>query len=348
LIKVNRAEILGPVSEMSKGDARQALEARLRPLNEGSHKPIESVNFGCFAERWLETVLPTYRESTRTFYRSTIGRWILPHFRTWQLSEVRTPDIQLFLNSFAPTYSRSVLKHIRAALSVMLRTAVEWQYVTHNPAIGARLPQGRAVKRARVLSPAEIRQVIANLEQPYRAMATLAVISGMRESEVLALRWDDIDVDGRAIRVCRSLYRGNVGEPKTDLSAREIPLGEAAAETLRELAKTTGHREGFLFVAPRGGFFCPQRITKMVFRPLAERLGLPAFAWRSFRRSAATAMHNAGVPLKVQQKILGHTDANMSLLYTESETQEERRAIDGLDSLWFPNVPKFSVPGRPN
>lgn len=341
LLKVNRAQVLGAVSDLSKSEARKALEARVRPLNDGFRRPVESFNFARFAERWREVLLPAYRESTRTFYKGTIARWIVPYFGARPLAEITTPDVQLFLNSLAQNYSRSVLKHVRASLSVMLRAAVEWGYLTHNPALGARLPQGTPVKRARLLSPAEIRQVIANLEQPYRAMAVMAATLGVRESEGLALQWEDVDADRRTIRIGRSVYRGKVGEPKTKLSAREIPIGPGILETLEELAETSHRHQGFLFLREDGKLFDPCGLARHIFKPLAHRLGLPEFTWRSFRRSAATAMHNAGVPLKVQQKILGHTDADMSLLYTESETKEERRAVDGLDELmvpkWFPS-----------
>jgi integrase len=150
-------------------------------------------------------------------------------------------------------------------------------------------------------------------------------------------------------RAVRWFWR-NEGHPGLNGKVKSVNLEECIAKkyhakALQILAEV--HKKNpdtGLLVKP----FDPCGIARRVFKPTAEALGLPAFTWRSFRRSAATAMHNAGVPLKVQQKIFGHTDADMALLYTESDTKEGRRAIERLDSLLFPNVPKFSVSGRPN
>ena len=106
---------------------------------------------------------------------------------------MRTPELQIFINKFA-SYSKSVLKHIRATLSVLMRTGVDWEYVERNPVIGLKLPPGKPVKRAPVLPVEKLGELIARLPEPYRTMAVLGT-TGMRESEILGLRWDDFDTD---------------------------------------------------------------------------------------------------------------------------------------------------------
>jgi integrase len=258
-----------------------------------------------------------------------LGRWILPHFLDWQLGEITTPEVQRFINRYAG-YSKSVLKHIRATLSVLMKTAVDWQYLEGNPVQGVRLPPGKAVRRANVLAPEQVRLVVENLTEPYRTMVIVTFLSGMRESEALALRWEDFDQTRQVVKVRRSLYRGKVNTPKTEKSEREIPCGVAVRDAIQRHEPSDN---GFVFVAPKGGFFSAQRITRTVFKPLAERLGIPQFTWRSLRRSAETAMHNLRTPLKVQQQILGHADPNITLLYAEPNLDERRRAVDQLESL---------------
>lgn len=341
VVKVNRSEILGTVSMMTKAGAHRVLGARLQPINEGVYRPAESLTFGEFCERWEKAVLPTYRESTRNFYRQTLHRWILPRFRTWELSEIRPPQIQIFLNTFARSYSVSVLKHIRATVSRIMATAAEWGHIQRNPALGVRLPEGKEVRRARVLTLAETRMVVANLCEPYRTMVLVGALTGLRESELLALRWGDFDLDRRILRVEHSLYRGIVGATKTKQSAREIPCPESVVKAIRELGRGAYRRGEFVFTAPKGGLYCGQRITAKVFRPLAASLGLPAFTWRSLRRSAASALHAQGIPLRVQQAILGHSNPAMSLLYTEADIESQRQAVLSLESLLFPSVPNL-------
>ena len=327
---------------MTKGEAERRLQDILRPINEGSQVPEQCITFDRFSSKWEEEILEHYRESTRGFYKATLHRWILPYFRGWRLSDIKTLDIQSFVNRFAH-YSKSALKHVRATLSVLMATAVDWQYLQHNPVKGVKLPEGQPPQRARTLNAVEIRKAVDGLAEPFKTMVVIAASTGMRESEILALRWDDIDQRGQVINVRRSVYRGAVGKPKSRSGGREIPYGPAVTHALWCLSATGEHPGGYLFVAPKGGFYSPQRITKMVFKPLAAELKIKDFAWRSFRRSAATAMHIAGTPLKVQQEILGHATADMSLLYSDAAKPEQRRAIEQLDRQLFPSVPRLQL-----
>src|SRR5713101_1936644 len=83
LKSTQRSAVLGPCSEMSKGDAERRLYDFLRPINNGTQSPMQTMTFGEFAVRWKQDILPHYRESTGVFYKATLDRWILPHFRDW-------------------------------------------------------------------------------------------------------------------------------------------------------------------------------------------------------------------------------------------------------------------------
>jgi integrase len=339
--RVRRREILGTCAEMSKAKAQRALADVLRPINEGLYQPACASTFGELWRKWEEQVLCNYRESTRRFYSRTVIRWILPYFERWPMADISPLAVQMFVNRFSG-YSRSVLRHVRASLSCVMRSGVDWGWIGHNPATALRLPPGNPVKRAAVLTPAELAKVIEKLEEPYRSMAVIAAHTGIRESEVLALEWADFDRERRVLSVRRSVYCGAVGNTKTDGSRREIPYGEAIADALERL-QAAGHGKGDrLFMAPKGGYYSPQRITRLIFKPLAASLNLPAFSWRSFRRSAATAMHLGGIPLKVMQGILGHVSQEMSLTYADADLEAKRQAIEKFDALLLgrsgPNV----------
>jgi integrase len=167
----------------------------------------------------------------------------------------------------------------------------------------------------------------------------------------LANHREDFDTEAQTIRVRRSLYRGKLNDPKTEKSERVIPYGDMVREALERLEKSDRKSPDFLFVTAPGNLFTAQEVTKRVFRPLARTLKIPAFTWRSFRRSVETALHTVGVPLKVQQQILGHSDPNMTLLYADPDIAERRKATDQLDGLLLPNVAKLQKQfqeARPN
>lgn len=163
----------------------------------------------------------------------------------------------------------------------------------------------------------------------------------MRESEVLALKWEDFDTEAQIVRVRRSLYRGKLNAPKTERSERLIPYGDMIREALDRLARSKRKAPDFLFVTAYGNFFSAQEVTKRLFKPLAQSLKIPPFTWRSFRRSAETALHIGGAPLKVQQQILGHSNPNMTLLYADPDISERRKAVGELDALLLPTVAKL-------
>ena len=115
-------------------------------------------------------------------------------------------------------------------------------------------------------------------------------------------------------------------------------------ETVRQAF--TCHRSGtsstgLVFPGRTGKPYEPATIVAKVFKPIAAKLGLPAFTWRSFRRSALTTMQESGVPVRTAREILGHRSPQTTLgIYTEATDASQREAIQTLDRLLFPNVPK--------
>jgi len=325
---------LGFCSETTKCEAKRKFQEILRPLNEGLHSPAQAMTFADFCARWKKEILENYRLSTRQFYESTLDRWIVPYFKDWPLGDIKTPDVQSFVNRFRD-YSESVLKHLRATLSRIFATAVDWEYLSRNPVSGLKLPGGKPVQRARVLSPEEIRLLITHLAEPYRTMVIIMAGTVIRESELLALKWTDFDWLQRVITVRRSLYRGNLGITKSEKGSRDVPFGDRVGEAVLALRNSPHNRGEFLFLTEREKIYDPRVVERLGFAPVMTRLKLQPFTWRSFRRSGATALHVNNVPLKVQQDIMGHANPEMSLLYTEAELTYRRRAIKLLEESVF-------------
>jgi len=336
-----RKVVLGQRSEMTKTQAKKKLLEILGGMDNEQHSPEQTMTFGQFAAKWETEILAHYRASTKRFYKETLSRWILPYFKDWKLSDMRTPELQTFINKFAG-YSRSVIKHIRVTLSVLMGTGIDWEYVERNPGAGVELPPGKPVKRAPVLPLEKLGELIARLPEPYRTMAVLGT-TGMRESEILGLRWDDFDTENLVIRVRRSQYRGQINPTKSERSERELPYGEIISDGLTRLrASSLGCKE-YLFVTPKGTPFRSSDVGKKAFRTAAKDLGLPELTWRSFRRSVETLLHTEGVPMKVQQQILGHTKATTTLLYAEPGMEDRREGLGKIQSQLLPNVAKLQL-----
>lgn len=334
LQKVRRAVVLGFCSKITKGEAKHKFEEMLRPVNEGVHSLAQEMRFTDFCARWKKDILENYRPSMRGFYEGTLDRWIIPHFGDWPLGDIKPAEIQRFVNRFRE-YSKSVLKHLRATLSCIFATAVDWEYLSRNPVSGLKLPGGKPVRRARVLLPEEIQLLVAHLEEPFRTMVVIMAATVICESELFALKWTDFDWTRQVITVRRSFYRKKIDATKSEKGSRDIPFGEHVSEAVLALRESLCNRGEFLFLTERGKIYDPRVVERLGFAPLIRKFKLVPFTWRSFRRAGATALHVNNVPLKVQQEIMGHAMPEMSLLYTETDLAYRRRAIKQLEETIF-------------
>ena len=342
--RMMRSQVLGSVSSIpTRREARQLLNSLLRPTNQGLRKPQATMTFGDFARQWGDAVLPTYRASTRNFYKDILRKHLAPKFTSYRLCDIHTPDVQIFLNQKADRYAPSVLHHIRATLSRAFVSAKAWGYVDSNPALGIRLPRRRSVQPKTTFEPSQIGRILEALKEPHRTMVMLAAVTGMRASELIALQWSDIDFERRLFFIRRTYYRGDFGLPKNETSERVIPLSPGLLSALTQ-HKQCARRSSMDLVFPNavGKPYEPNNLVKRVLHPTLGALGLTKTGWRAFRRSVATALSEMREPVRTAQQVLGHSSAQTTLTYyVQSVEESQRSAITRLEKIMFPSVPKF-------
>jgi integrase len=351
IARMMRSQVLGPVSSIpTRGEARQLLNSLLRPTNQGLRKPQATMTFGDFARKWGDAVLPTYRASTRNFYKDILRKHLAPKFTSYRLCDIHTPDVQIFLNQKAGQYAPSVLHHIRATLSRTFASAKEWGYVDSNPALGVRLPSRRTVRPKITFEPSQVGRILEALQEPHRTMVLLAAVTGMRASELVGLKWSDMDFERRLLFIRRTYYRGNFGLPKNETSERVIPLsaGLLAALARHQQCVRRGSMD-LVFPNAVGKPYEPNNLVKRVLHPTLGSLGLTKTGWRAFRRSVATALSEMREPMRTAQQILGHSSAQTTLAYyVQSAEESQRSAIARLEKIMFPSVPKFENSSQVN
>jgi len=335
--RVHKSKVIGFCAMVSLSQALTERDKLVHAINTGEHTPQETVTtLGQFWTKFESTILPTKRDSTAKFYRDTTRAYILPVLKDRRLAAISPEELQRFLITFAGR-SESTIKHVRACLSVIFAQAVAWKYLRANPASGLGLPRDRKpAQRAEVLTLAEISRLAAHLFSPYREMVLLAAATGARPSELCGFQWQDIDTENHSIRVSRRIYRRRVGDTKTPQSVRDIPLSAKILEVLELLRTEPGQ---LIFCGPRGGPIRGDEVMNEYIRPTAEKLGLPKITWESFRRSAATALHQA-VPIKTQAAILGHSPEMSLVTYTEVADESKRHAADVLGDGLCATLPK--------
>jgi integrase len=163
-----------------------------------------------------------------------------------------------------------------------LQSAVEWNYLTANPArglvVGDRHPKNERV----FLTPTQVRKLISALPEPCRAIVLVLALTGLRIGELLALRWKHVDRSVGVIRVGETVYEGQFGSPKTRSSRRDVPMSQPVREILLRLAEGE-EPDDLVFRSRAGTPINPKNLANRVLRPACRELKLPVVGWHSFR-----------------------------------------------------------------
>jgi len=201
-------------------------------------------------------------------------------------------------------------------------------------------------KRQAVLDPSQVRLLIdATRGDRLHAYWALAATSGLRQAEMLALTWDDID--GAMVHVRRTLHWIDGvpvrDKPKTETSVRDVPIPPVTITALREhrrmqledrAAQGALGSEGLVFVTVRG---LPVRGSNLMppFRAVLAELGLPPVTIHSLRHSAATALIASGYPIAKVAAILGHSSSRVTeMVYSHLIGKDLVGAADVMEGLY--------------
>jgi integrase len=345
--RMHRSVVLGAVSDIpTRREARTLLEQRLRPLNQGTQRPQSTVRFKDFVEsEWKTLVLPTLKLSTQHGYQVMLRNHVLPYFGDGRLCDIAKQDVQQFVTEkFRQKLAWQTVRNAWIVLSTVLDSAVEYEYLTVNSARGVKFPQQAPRPEPKVLTASDLKRLLAQLEEPYRTMVALSALTGVRIGELLALRWRAVDLRAGTLRIAESVFLGEFQLPKSEKSVRTIPIGPVAREIVEEHYRHSARRSPEDLVFPRAGDK-PYRVSNLleqVLQPAAIAAGLGHVTWHQLRHVHATVLHDLGVPVKIAQKQLGHATVETTLnIYTHAIPETHRRAVEDLERVLFPNVPKL-------
>ena len=351
--RILRSVVLGAVADLpTRKDAQVRLDEELRAVNQGTVRPESSMLFGTFAEeQWKTLVLPTLKLSTQHGYKTVLAKHLLPYWRDWRLRDIGRQDVQQWVaDRFRRKLGWQTVRNSWTLLSGILETAVEYGYLSMNPARGVKFPE-KELKEAPVLFTAEdFVKLLEQLDEPYRTMARLIALTGLRIGELLAVRWRCLDLEIGTLSVRESVYEGKFQSPKTRKSRRTMPLGPQIIVWLREhrlRAKRT-ESDDLVFGNRKGEPLRESKLLRNVLQPAAERAGLGRVTWHQFRHIHSSLLNDLRVPVKIAQEQLGHSSISTTLnIYTHVVDASHRKAIEALERELFPTVPKLPDGPKP-
>ena len=351
--RILRSVVLGSVADLpTRKDAQVRLDEELRAVNQGTVRPESSMLFGTFAEeQWKTLVLPTLKLSTQHGYKTVLAKHLLPYWRDWRLRDIGRQDVQQWVaDRFRRKLGWQTVRNAWTLLSGILETAVEYGYLSMNPARGVKFPE-KELKEAPALFTAEdFVKLLEQLDEPYRTMARLIALTGLRIGELLAVRWRCLDLEIGTLSVRESVYEGKFQSPKTRKSRRTMPLGPQIIVWLREhrlRAKRT-ESDDLVFGNRKGQPLRESKLLRNVLQPAAERAGLGRVTWHQFRHIHSSLLNDLRVPVNIAQEQLGHSSISTTLnIYTHVVDASHRKAIEALERELFPTVPKLPDGPKP-
>lgn len=327
------------------GDRRPCQEANgylvdLGRIRDGMSPPdAQTVTVGVFLSLWAAS-LHDLAPATIRQHRMIIRVHLEPAFRGRKLRLLTPGDVDAYLGSLA--LDPQTRRHHRATFRRALADAVRDGYLDRNPAALSRSPKMTKTER-RILSASEVRHLIAtSRDERLWPLWTLLVTTGLRLGEGLGLAWSDVDLGAGTLRVERQLLwtegRWTRRRPKTERSRRTIILIPVAIDALREQHRRQDDDLGprprpvdtLVFTSPTGR---PLHGTNCLppFRRALMAAGLPRVTLHDLRHSCATVMLEAGVPLPVISRVLGHSSIRITAdLYAHVTPELARDAADRL------------------
>lgn len=219
-------------------EAHAKLTGAKKNLMDGRPTSHERQTVSQYLNRWIEDSSPGRKPRTNKRYRELIDLHVLPRIGRVQLSKLAPQDVQGFYAiALKAGLSPTTINQIHAILHVAFKQAVGWDLMYRNPTDHVTKPRSE-YRETKVLSPEQVNLFLeAAAGTRYEALFVLALSTGMRQGELLGLRWRDVDFTAAAVHVRHSLQRIDgvfqLVEPKSAKSRRVIALGDEDVAALR-------------------------------------------------------------------------------------------------------------------
>ena len=324
--RVRRTTVIGTVDQYPTRESAQVAVNGLRmQINEerfrqSGHDMLVADLVDHYIQTELSEGISWHSHATRIVYRQFLARWIRPHWGKVTIRSVRTIVVERWLRGLQrvdgiPLADTTKAK-IRNLLSVLFNHAIRYEWLGQggNPITLVR-QSAKRMRTPEVLEPSEIQSLLSQLKSCFRLMVLLDVTTGLRRSELFALKWRDVDFPNMRLDVLRSIYLGHVGDCKTEASRKPVPLDDRVAADLWLWKETTKYRQpnDWIFASPRNHGkhpFWPDALLQKIIRPAALRAGITKkIGWHTFRHTFSTLLIANGENVKVVQELMRHASS---------------------------------------
>jgi integrase len=302
-----------------------------------------------YLPQWLATVGSETRGSTWERHERDVRLHLFPDLGNLRLSALTPLRMQAHIDMKLTSLSAGSVRRMVAVLSGAMGHAVTLGLIARNPCAGLKIPRA-SEREMRVWDEEQVRTFItATRADSLAAFWRLAVMVGMRKGELLALQWDDVDLDRSTIVVRRTLTcdkerRAIVGPPKTKAGRRTITIPSTCVAALKahrqaQRFQQMAHRDrwqdmNLVFPSPDGDYMY-SCTPNMRLETIIKTANLPPIRFHDRRHTAATLMLLQGISPHVVQERLGHSSLAITLgLYSHVTLTMQEEAAERMDRMF--------------
>jgi excisionase family DNA binding protein len=301
-------------------DALLALEGEISDAfsrKYGFREAARKVVFSDFAEKYLEDYAKPNKKSWKSDYYY-LKAHLLPHFGKRLLQEIRRSDVEGYKSKrFKEKSKGSTVNRELAVLRKIFNTAIDWDYLKENPVARVTFFSEINNQRTRYLIGEEEANLLSSAREPLRSILVLALNTGMRLGEILALKWSSVDTGKTEIRL--TFTKSN--------KIRVIPINPLVFSELTKL-EVTGHHSDYVFLNPKTKR--PYVDIGRAFAGACKRAKVKGLRFHDLRHTFASRLIQQGADIITVKDLLGHSSVRMTERYTHSNSELKKKAVDKL------------------
>lgn len=335
-------------------EARAKLAKAIGERDAGLIFDAEDLTVAEYLVRWLNgPARKNVRSSTYARYEQLSRKHLTPALGRMKLKKLSAIHLEgLYEAKLEEGLAPRTVNYIHVTISKALRYAVGKDLVRQNVASLAEAPQPKSPEM-RTLNRKQVGDFLeAARGDRLEALYVLALATGMRRSELLGLKWEDVDLQARIVLVRRGLTISpnggiEIDNPKRFDSKRRLEISSEVAATLKEHRKRQAEErmaaasgawrdEGFVFTTHSGGYLHPNTLYTAYFKPMRDKTGVPPIHFHDLRHNYATLALLNGIPVKVVSEVLGHKDIATTLrTYAHVLPGMQAEAARTMDAVLF-------------
>jgi integrase len=339
-------QIRKSVTVNSQSEAVKTKTSLLNAQQKGTLVKPNKCKFGEYIKRWLTLKEAELKKTTFESYDYTCRKYIIPILGNVQIQKITTIQVNDYLtNKIKEGLSPRTLQKHRTILHGIVNSAIKEGFLSINPISNCRTLRSNS-EEVKTLTPGEVKLLLEtarnirnakgkNFTQIYH-IVKLALASGLRRGEILALKWDCINTEKGTLTVKEGLYQVKGGlltdTPKSKSSRRTISIDKGVLQELEELRIPDSE---WIFHTYKGKPLSPMNVGRS-YRKLLKDVDLEGYRFHDLRHTHATQLIANGMNIKMVSERLGHNDISITLsLYVHSLPRQDQEAAERIASILF-------------